>query len=265
MLKLTNYLILVLISAAFAAYHNEALALCGDSRSDISISFKKTKPTALYKAIKDQDFMGAAMLLKADLVKILGTDFSLPKIITDYQKSFNPALFMSKEIRIYPGAFKLAAQIGIMHTKDIPGAWIITLAHELVHAWQEEHTNLLKSPNQEAREAIFEGHATFVQSLIAKKYGLKKINNKGIISFANPDYYMALGIDKKDALKLAHAHKLSRINGCKLFLYAAKKTHTKFTQQDLLQKTPEMGIPQKYISNPKKYEHDIFFLLNNSI
>ncbi|MDD9952557.1 MAG: hypothetical protein OXT67_13435 [Zetaproteobacteria bacterium] len=70
-----------------------------------------------------------------------------------------------------------AVQHGVYTREEMPQAVIITLFHELVHAWQA------KNRFRKLSHAQLEGHATFAQTIFSMDYGLDAINQKGFAAF----------------------------------------------------------------------------------
>jgi hypothetical protein len=262
--NLLCYSIFWVLTALLSA---EAYAMCGEKlekNSEFLAMIPRLDPTSIFVALKKGELELAVSKIKGILEKILGSSFPLPKIQSVNTLQSNPALFDKKTWTIFyfPKALKQAIDEGLISYEEWPAAATIIIAHELVHAWQAYKTNLLKTAHEKSREAIFEGHATFVQSILARMFGISDISDKGIRALTNKLNYINIGYNTMKAEQVAEGNALTRVYGCKLFLNTVLNKESKFTVDDLINKMPATGLPEQYVKNPQKYENEIKLLLN---
>lgn len=259
-------------SCAFLTlFAGSAYPMCGTGvgeTSEFSKLLPKLNPANIYDAVKSNDIALATSLLKKTLVSILGSDFPLPKPVPMPGIGGNPALFKPGKkgqpgiIEYYPESFKAASLSGLIKAGDELASVLIILAHELVHAWQYHNTDLLKlskkeeKPDKNTKEAIVEGHAVFVQSILAKMYGISRQNDEGIQAIASIAYGLRSG-SKEKAQKIAEGNELTRMAGCMLFLYPILNPKSSFSVNDLIYRTPTEGLPEEFVKDPAKYEQEI--------
>lgn len=226
-------------------------SFCGDSR----VVFENAPAIPLekiYSAFKANQFTEAARLIKPIIVALLRKDFVIPKIELDLDTdSANPGIYKDsiKSLIIYPRAWAKLARSNLLQPQDLLPTLFIVFVHELVHAWQAQNTNLLSISPRSDNSFIYEGHAVFVQSIIADIYDLTHYNKTGLELLTSPQFHRNLEFPEVAASFM----KYTRLDGCRFFAELTKKDVEERCFVELSKNPPRETIPRHYILNPTRY------------
>lgn len=245
-----NSLAATLFTIASLSASNQAAAFCGDSRVIVN-HMPHVSLTSIYNAFEEQEFTKAANLIKPMIVHLLGKDFEIPEITIDTRtKTSNPGLYLpqTRQLKIYPQAWVLLAELGLIKRTDLLPTLFIVFTHELVHAWQHQHTNLLKIAAFSDNKALTEGHAVFVQSIIADIYDLTRVTRDGLFLVSSPQFHQIL-MTTTQAESAAEFVKYTRLDGCRFIASLITKSNGEYCLQQIVNDPPKEPIPRSYVLN----------------
>lgn len=166
------------------------------------------------RCMKAGDWQGVIDLISIGHRRLLGGKLENVSFRLRKSTSASPASYHNSVVSIYPKAFQAAVKAGFLLEKDILNSGLIIIAHELTHAWQDQNTNLLNHPEN---EAIYEGHAVFMQTLFARLVNIEDVNERGIELQMNPDYWNSQYSDPEEAQMMMEKHIATRFQSAMIF------------------------------------------------
>jgi hypothetical protein len=213
---ISNILYVILIS-----YANQAISMFKELPEKPEIILSTIKPLhkidSIYLAIDKLEFGRAIELIKPTLSEILGGNFDSPEVAVlsedNENRSTSPAEYKDKKIYINSVFLRRIIDAEIADLSDIKMMMIIVLAHELIHAWQEQHTKLLQNKDG---LLVCEGHATFYASRFAQIYNIEKYDSHGQMLFLDKNFYIKVcKSTEEEAKEKVLNFKNTRINSSK--------------------------------------------------
>jgi hypothetical protein len=196
-----------------AAFAQSALKLPQSLRRNYSLTHAPNIPQDLFDLelnlglLKENNIDQVLQNLKKLLVFYLGGNLDRAAIEVAFtSRQIAPAEVKSWDFHTYimtinQRAFATAAALRYFDKDEVEKAFLIVLFHELVHVWQTENTKNTKSTYRSA--LIYEGHATYLQTVFARDFGLEETNLKGLYHLKNT----------------TSVHKLAKVSYLKAFLF----------------------------------------------